>query len=264
MNILLIGDIAGKPGRKVLYRLLPGIIENYNIDICLANCENTAGGFGVTPKLADCLFDMGIHVLTSGNHIWDKKEIIEFLGKRECRILRPANYPREAAGRGSIIIDTPSGEKVGIINLSGRIFIDYLDCPFKTADREIEKIASSVKVIIVDMHAEATSEKIALGWYLDGRVSAVLGSHTHVQTADERILPEGTAYITDVGMTGPKNSVIGIKKEIAISKFITSMPKKFEMAGGEQQFNGVTVEVDTKTGRAKRIQRIQINSEQPV
>ncbi len=268
MKVLLIGDIVGKVGRRVLSNVLFKVVDQMKIDFSIANCENAAGGFGITREIANEIFNCGIDVLTSGNHIWDKKETVQFIDE-DRRILRPANYPEEGVpGSGSGIFETRTGIKICVMNLSGRVFMDSLDCPFKVADREIARLKSSsrnsseqhngIKVTIVDMHAEATSEKIAMGWYLDGRVSAVIGTHTHVQTADEKILPGGTAYITDVGMTGPSNSVIGIRKELALEKFLTKMPRKFEMAGGEGQFNGVVVDIDENSGQAKGIKRLQL------
>ncbi|MBI4378700.1 MAG: TIGR00282 family metallophosphoesterase [Nitrospinae bacterium] len=267
MKVLLVGDIVGKVGRRVLSNVLFKIIDQMKIDFSIANCENAAGGFGVTRETADEIFRCGIDVLTSGNHIWDKKETLQFIND-DKRILRPANYPEGAPGSGCGIFETNKGMKIAVLNLSGRVFMDSLDCPFKVADREIAKLKSipsassgkqdDIRIIIVDMHAEATSEKIAMGWYLDGKVSAVIGTHTHVQTADEKILPRSTAYLTDAGMTGPSNSVIGIKKELALQKFITKIPKKFEMAGGEGQFNGVIVDIDEDSGMAKGIKRLQL------
>jgi metallophosphoesterase (TIGR00282 family) len=257
MKVLFIGDIVGKVGRTVISEVLHKVIDQYKVDFCIANCENAAGGFGITIDIANILFDFGINILTSGNHIWNKKEALDLI-TRDKRVLRPANYPEEAPGSGSIVTETASGDKIGVINLSGRVFIDSLDCPFKVAIREIKNIGTNCEVIIVDMHAEATSEKIAIGWYLDGKVSAVIGTHTHVQTADEKILPGGTAYITDVGMTGPSDSVIGIKKELAIERFVSRVPKKFETAKGRGQLNGVVVEIDKDSGVAKGIKRIQI------
>ena len=268
MKVLLIGDIVGKVGRRALSNVLYKVVDQMKIDFSIANCENAAGGFGITREIANEIFNYGIDVLTSGNHIWDKKETVQFIDD-DRRILRPANYPEEGVpGFGSGIFETRTGIKICVMNLSGRVFMDSLDCPFKVADREIAKLKSSklnsseqhngIKVTIVDMHAEATSEKIAMGWYLDGRVSAVIGTHTHVQTADEKILPNGTAYITDVGMTGPSNSVIGIRKELALEKFLTKMPKKFEMAGGEGQFNAVVIDIDENSGQAKGIKRLQL------
>lgn len=257
MKILLIGDIVGKPGRRAVRELLPWIVEERRIDLVIANCENAAAGFGVTSEIVEELYGCHIDVLTSGNHIWDKKEIMDVVEGYET-LLRPANYPAGTPGRGSVVVATPGGIRVGVVNLAGRVFMNSLDCPFHAADREIEKMKSKAKVIIVDMHAEATSEKIAMGWYLSGRVAAVLGTHTHVQTADERILPGDTACITDVGMTGPFDSVIGIKKELILQRFLLQMPNKFEVAKGDVRLQGVTVEIDPD-GRAKSIERINVS-----
>lgn len=258
MKTFFIGDINGEPGRKIVSKLLPDFLSKNNIEACIANCENAAAGFGVTKDIVEFLFKQGIDVLTSGNHIWDKKDVMNFIDDSKYNLLRPSNYPDEAPGRGSIVIKTKSGINVGVINISGRIFVDYIDCPFKALDKEIARITPHTNIIIVDIHAEATSEKMALGWYADGKVSAILGTHTHVQTADERVLPHGTAYITDAGMTGPRDSVIGIKREIAIEKFITKVPKKFDVAGGVKQLNGVIIEVDDSTGKANSIERVQL------
>ena len=257
MNILFIGDIVGKPGRKALGQSLKKIRGQYHIDFCVGNGENAAGGFGLTPETANELFDFGIDVITSGNHIFDKQEILQYLSK-EHRILRPANYPAENPGKGWILVKVANGEYVAVLNLIGRVHMDAVDCPFKKADIEIPRLRQKTGVIVVDMHAEVTSEKNAMGWYLDGRVSAVLGSHTHVQTADERVLPGGTAYLTDAGMTGPRNSVIGIKKEMAILRFITRLPRRFETASGESQVCAAVVDIDSASGKARSIERIQI------
>jgi len=255
MNILFIGDIFGEPGRRAVTQLLPGLKEEFKIDLVIANGENAAGGLGITPAIARELFSSGIQVITSGNHVWKEKEIIDFL-KIEPRLLRPLNYPKDVPGNGSIIVEA-NGIKTGIVNLMGRIFLSELDCPFRSGIEEVKKIRENTPVIIVDMHGEATSEKSAMGWFLDGMVSAVIGTHTHVQTADERILPCGTAFLTDVGMTGPKDSVIGIKREIAIRKFLTQIPIRFEVAKGDAQFNAVLIEVDSNSGKAVSIKRIQ-------
>ena len=257
MNILFLGDIVGKPGLRAVAVELTCLREQYDVDLCIGNAENAAGGFGLTPEVADGLFSLGIDVLTSGNHIFDKRDILAYL-VHETRVLRPANYPLEAPGVGSFLVKTDKGNMVGVLNLMGRVFIDSIDCPFKKADEEIKKLKKKTNVIFVDFHAEATSEKNAIGWYLDGKVSAVVGSHTHVQTADEKILPKGTAYLTDAGMTGPVNSVIGIKTETAINRFITHMPKRFETASGEAQLNGTLIKIDQLSGKAKSIQRIQV------
>ncbi len=259
MRVLLIGDIVGKTGRKAVKAFLPTLISRFKIDLTVANCENAAGGFGITEKVAAELFGCGIHVMTSGNHIWDKKEAVSLLVK-EDRILRPLNYPPGVPGAGSIIYNL-NGRKVGVLNVSGRIFMNTMDCPFRTAEAEVERIRKETEMIIVDLHAEATSEKIAFGRYMDGRVSAVIGTHTHVQTADEQILPKGTAYITDAGMTGPLNSVIGVDTEQIIDKFLTQMPRKFETAKGTALLSGVMVEIDEKSGRATSIQRLQLKTD---
>lgn len=256
MKILLIGDIVGKPGRRAVRELLPGIVEESRIDFVIANCENAAAGFGVTSEVVEELYVNHIDVLTSGNHIWDKKEVMGFVGDCET-LLRPANYPDGAPGRGSVVMTTRGGARIGVLNLAGRIFMHPLDCPFRIADREIGILRKKADVIIVDMHAEATSEKIAMGWYLDGRVEAVLGTHTHVQTADDRILPGGTAYITDVGMTGPFDSVIGIRKDVVMQRFLTQIPNKFDVAKGDVRLQGVIVEI-APDGRAQCIQRLNV------
>ncbi|MCE5263043.1 MAG: TIGR00282 family metallophosphoesterase [Deltaproteobacteria bacterium] len=261
MKILFIGDIVGKPGRRAVRELLPGIIEERRIDFVIANCENAAAGFGVTAEIVEELFGAHIDVLTSGNHIWDKREVMEFVDDYET-LLRPANYPEGAPGRGSVVVPAPGGVSVGILNLAGRVFMQPLDCPFRTADREVEKLKKRTRVIIADMHAEATSEKIAMGWYLDGRVSAVLGTHTHVQTADERILPGGAAYITDVGMTGPFDSVIGIRKESIMQRFLLQIPNKFDIAKGDVRLQGVALEI-APDGRAIGVERVNVPLREP-
>ncbi len=236
--------------------LLPSLVHD-GIDFVIANGENAAGGMGLTPEIAEDLLEFGVNVITSGNHIWRKKEIIPFL-EREARLLRPANYPPGAPGRGGGIYATHDGRKVGVLNLEGRIFMKALESPFKTAEEHIDILRRETGVIIVDFHAEATSEKVALGWFLDGEVSAVLGTHTHVQTADERVLPGGTAYITDVGMTGPTDSVIGIRKEIALERFLTMLPNKFETAKRGIELQGAIIEVDEATGLSSGIRRIRM------
>ncbi|HLG43783.1 MAG TPA: TIGR00282 family metallophosphoesterase [Nitrospirales bacterium] len=257
MKILFIGDIVGEPGRKSVARQVPRLVGQRGVDLVIGNAENAAGGFGITPDIARELFKAGLHVLTSGNHIWDKKEIIDYI-REEPRLLRPANYPEEAPGHGSVVVTTTSGEKVGVMQLMGRVDMPTVDCPFRVGRRVLETLRREAGTIIVDMHAEATSEKMAMGWYLDGEVSGVFGTHTHVQTADERILPKGTAYLTDIGMTGPVDSVIGIKKEIAIEKFLTQMPRRFEVASGPCVFSAVLLEVDTAVGKAVSIDRLRI------
>jgi 2',3'-cyclic-nucleotide 2'-phosphodiesterase len=258
MRILFIGDIVGKPGRRAIRGLLPEIIFQHKIDFVIANCENAAAGFGVTREVVEELYSNHINVLTSGNHIWDKKEISEFVGDYET-LLRPANYPAGSPGWGSVVRHDSSGISCGVINLMGRVFMKPIDCPFRTAEREIEKMKKYTRIIIVDMHAEATSEKEAMGWFLDGRVSAVLGTHTHVQTADEMILPGGTAYITDVGMTGPFNSIIGIRKDAVMERFLTQIPNKFDVAKDDVRLQGVVVAVDGKSGNATGIDRLTVH-----
>lgn len=257
MKVLFIGDIIGEPGRKVVKQLLPELVRTHVPDLVVANGENAAGGFGITPQIADELFGLGIHVLTSGNHVWDKKEIEPYLLRQE-RLIRPANYPEGTPGFGSVVLPTDSAGKVAVLNLEGRVFMSNLLDPFRTADQEIERLRKETRVIIIDFHAEATSEKAALAWYLDGRVSAVLGTHTHVQTADERVLPGGTALMTDVGMSGPTDSVIGVKKEDAISRFLTQRPHKFEIPKGPVHLDAAVIDIDQKTGRAKGIERIKM------
>jgi metallophosphoesterase (TIGR00282 family) len=257
MNILFIGDIVGKPGREMVRRGLRGLIERYDIDLTIANAENSANGFGVTKEIGDTLLEWGVDVMTSGNHIWDKKEAIEYIAT-EPRLLRPANYPPGTPGRGSYVAQTGDGRAVGVINAMGRVFMLPIDDPFQIVLKEIEAIRHRTKVIIVDFHAEATSEKVAMGWHLDGKVTAVLGTHTHVQTADERVLPNGTAYLTDSGMTGPHDSIIGMEKEPSLGRFLNAMPSKFEPATGNPRLNGAVVTADDRTGRATQITRISI------
>lgn len=257
VNILFIGDVIGKPGRQAVSRELHRLVDRYRLDLVIANGENAAGGFGITEETAKDLFKSGIHFLTSGNHIWDKKDALEFIAREE-RLIRPANYPPGTAGRGSAVVKTPGGAKVGVLNLEGRVFMNNLDCPFRTADREVARLREETSIIFVDFHAEATSEKASLGWYLDGRVSAVVGTHTHVQTADERIFPGGTAYLTDAGMTGAFDSVIGVRKDEPIEKFLTQVPVKFEIAKNNLRLNGIVVTVDEDTGRALGVERVNL------
>lgn len=257
MKILFIGDIFGQPGRRIVKASLPALRDELVPDLILANGENAAAGFGITPALVEELLDQGIAVLTSGNHIWDRKEIIPYLTEHsDGRLLRPANYPRTAPGRGFYAGKTPDGVEYAVMNLQGRVFMATLECPFRTADSLLGNIPPSAKIRIVDVHAEATSEKQALGWYLDGRVTAVVGTHTHIPTADEIVLPGGTAYITDLGMTGPYDSVIGIEKEAVIKKFLDQMPARFEVASGDTRLCAVLIEADPATGRALSIRRI--------
>lgn len=260
MRILMIGDIFGRAGRKIVRDLVPEIVDEHQVDLVIANGENASGGKGITESVADELYASGVDILTMGNHVWDKKDVLDFIDYDE-RILRPANYPAGTPGKGSLVVAVGKEAKVGVINLSGRVFLSPLDCPFRAADQLLRELKAVTPIIIVDFHAEATSEKVAFGWFLNGRVSAVIGTHTHVQTADERILPGGTAYITDVGMTGPRDSVLGVKTELVISKFITQMPVHFEAARGMAQFNGVLIDVDQQTGRAQSITRLQLLKE---
>jgi hypothetical protein len=256
MKILFIGDIVGSPGREAVDKLLPKLKAEYSLDFVIANAENASGGSGITQKVAEELFNSGVDVLTSGDHIWKKKEIFELINQEE-RILRPINYPSGAPGRGSAVFKSRSGVKVGVINVNGRVFMDALECPFKTVSAAQEELIKETKIVIVDIHAEATSEKVALGWYLDGKVSAVLGTHTHIQTADEKVLPQGTAYITDVGMAGPYDSVIGRKVDDVLTRFLTAIPVRFEVAEENIQLHAVVIDVDERTGKATSIIRIQ-------
>jgi len=253
IRVLFLGDIIGRPGRKALSRHLPSLVKTHSPALIVANGENAAGGIGITEKVGQELLDQ-VHILTSGNHIWDKREAIPYLEK-ETRLLRPANYPPQNPGQGSTVFEGERGVMFGILNLQGRVFMEPIDCPFRIADQEIEKLKAATPIIIVDFHAEATSEKQAMGWYLDGRVSAVVGTHTHVPTADERILPRGTAFITDVGMIGGYNSVIGIQKEQALNRFLTARPQRFEPGKEGILLTAVCIEVNVKDGKALSIQK---------
>ena len=254
MHILFIGDIFASPGRHIVADHLQDIKETNHIDLAIANAENAAGGFGITPSIAEELFSLGLDVLTSGNHIWDKKEIYDYL-PRQPKLLRPANYTDDAPGRGVFVACSRQGIPCAIINLQGRVYMPDTDCPFRKADQILRDLDPSVKVRFVDFHAEVTSEKVSMGWYLDGRVSAVVGTHTHVPTADTRILPGGTAYQTDAGMTGPYNSVIGVKKEVIMQRFLTALPVRMEPAKDTPELHSVILEVDENTGRAVSIRR---------
>lgn len=262
MNILFIGDIFGRPGRTIVKERLPELVNKYSINLVIANSENAAAGFGITPQLAEELFELGIDVMTTGNHVWDKREIIEYFQMADSnphsparRVLRPANFSAGLPGWG-LYEGQKNGTPYAVINLQGRVFMGQSDDPFRFADRILEKVKA--KVIFVDFHAEATSEKNAFGWYLDGRVTAVVGTHTHIPTADETVLPGGTAYITDVGMTGPYESVIGVKKELVIDKFLSGMPARFEPASGDVRLCAVVVECDNNSGRATRMERLLV------
>ncbi len=255
-KVLFIGDIVGRPGRIAMRELLPGLVGELSPDMVIANGENSAGGFGVTPEIAEDLFALQIDVITTGNHVWDKKEIYEYIDG-ERRLLKPANYPVGTPGVGLGVFECASGVKVGVLNLLGRVFTEAVDCPFGVADRAVEELKRQTPVIFVDMHAETTSEKAAMGWHLDGRVSAVIGTHTHVQTSDERVLTNGTAFISDAGMTGPTDSIIGMRKDEILQKFLTRMPVRFDVATKGVELQGVFVTVETETGRAVSIERIK-------
>ncbi len=250
------GDVVGKAGRQILKQKLPSLIDRHMVDLVVVNAENAAAGYGLTLSVMDELYQSGAQVLTSGNHIWDKKEILEVLDRDE-RLLRPHNYPEGLAGRGYGIFETAAGLPVAVINLEGRVFMKNLDCPFRAADRILEQVSGRAKMIFVDFHAEATSEKQALGHYLDGRVSAMVGTHTHVQTADEKILAGGTGYLTDVGMTGAQDAVIGNQKEPALQRFLTQLPVRLEVAKKDPLLCAVLLTIDEKTGRCEAIERIQ-------
>jgi 2',3'-cyclic-nucleotide 2'-phosphodiesterase len=258
MNILFIGDIFASVGRSLVARYLQEIISTEKISLAIANAENSAGGFGITPLIAQELFSIGLDALTSGNHIWDKKEIFDYL-PREPRLLRPANYPKELPGKGLLVLKARNGVEVAILNLQGRAHMPATDCPFRAADELLASLDDSVKVRFVDFHAELTSEKMAMGWHLNGRVSAVLSTHTHIPTADERILSEGTAYQSDVGMTGPYDSVIGSDKNLALRRFLTAMPIRLDSAKGGGELHATIVTVDPHTGKATAIRRYARN-----
>ena len=259
MNLLFIGDIFASPGRRIVADHLQDIVAANAIDLAIANAENAAGGFGLTPAVAEELLALGLDVLTSGNHIWDKREVYDYFG-RQPRLLRPANYP-DAPGSGVTVLRARNGLECAVVNLQGRVYMPATDCPFRKMDHILETLDAAVKVRFVDFHAEVTSEKVAMGWYLDGRVSAVIGTHTHVPTADTRILPGGTAYQTDCGMTGPYHSVIGVDTDIILRRFLTSMPVRMEAARGEPELHSVIIEVDDATGKARSIRRHAIHGD---
>ena len=263
MHILFIGDIFGRPGRNIVKDRLSGLVKHHAIDLVLANGENSAGGFGITGALAEDLFELGIDVITTGNHIWDKREIIDYFQSADGnqhsparRLLRPANYAPDMPGWG-VYEGSKNGVPYAVINLQGRVFMAANDVPFRVADQILKEIRA--KVIFVDLHAETTSEKLAMGWYLDGRVTALVGTHTHIPTADERVMPGGTAYITDVGMTGPYDSVIGVQKEMIIARFLSNMPARFEAATGDVRLCAVVVDCDEVTGRSRKIERLMVS-----
>jgi metallophosphoesterase (TIGR00282 family) len=262
MKLLFIGDIVGRPGRELVRRGLSAIARTHDIDVIIANAENAAGGAGVTREITDELLKSGIQVLTSGNHIWDKREVLEFID-REPRLLRPANYPPGTPGSGAYHWQGPHSIGIAVINVMGRVFMANIDDPFAVVTREIARVREAgASVILVDFHAEATSEKLALGWFLDGKVTAVVGTHTHVQTADERVLPGGTAYLTDVGMTGPHDGIIGMERANVIARFTTALPTRFEAATGDPRLHGVVITADPATGRATAIERLSLTTEQ--
>jgi 2',3'-cyclic-nucleotide 2'-phosphodiesterase len=261
MNILFIGDIVGRPGRELVRQGLRGLVEHHEVDLVIANAENSAAGFGITKDIGDTLLDWGVDVMTSGNHIWDKREALDYI-VNQPRLLRPANYPAGVPGRGSYVAQTGDGREIGVINVMGRVFMLNIDDPFAVVLREIEAMRHRTRVIIVDFHAEATSEKIAMGWHLDGKVTLVVGTHTHVQTADDRILPNGTAYLTDAGMTGPHDSIIGMEREPALARFLSGMPSKLEPATGNPRLNGVLVSADDRTGRASSVTRVSYSEQE--
>lgn len=260
MRILFVGDIVGSPGRRILKDHLADMVDQRKIDLAVVNCENAASGFGITPKLADELFAAGAEVLTGGNHIWDRKEIMEYF-PHQARLLRPANFPEGLPGSGLFTGSTRGGIPYAVLNLQGRTFMAPIDCPFRVAERELGRIPSHVKIIIVDMHAETTSEKQAMGWFLDGKVSAVVGTHTHVATADAHVLPKGTAFITDVGMTGPHDSIIGMAKDPIIQRFFNSLPARFEVAENDIQMHAVLIDIDETSGRARSIEPLTVRTD---
>ena len=261
LRILFIGDIVGRTGRRALAALLPDLVAAHRVDFTIANCENAAGGLGITERAATELLDAGVHVLTGGDHSWDRPEGIPFLDECE-RVLRPANYPAGVAGRGSGVYVSPSEVKVGVVNLQGRAFMKSVDCPFRTGLELVKSVKKETPVVVVDFHAEATSEKTALGLYLAGVASCVLGTHTHVQTADERLLTGRTAYITDVGMTGPADSVIGMLTEVALERFLMGVPRRYEVGQGPAILNAVVVDIDEETGAARSIERVVAHHEE--
>jgi hypothetical protein len=259
MRILFIGDIVGRPGRDLVKLGLHGLVDHHRIDLVIANAENSAAGFGITRDIGDQLLELGVDVMTSGNHIWDKKEALDYIGA-EPRLIRPANYPAGAPGNGSYVARARNGHSVGVVNVMGRVFMLQIDDPFQVVLREIAAMKARARVVFVDFHAEATSEKIAMGWHLDGKVTAVVGTHTHVQTADERVLPKGTAYLTDVGMTGPHDSIIGVEVGPALNRFLTALPQKFETATANPRLHAVVVDADEQTGLATDIERLSLSA----
>ena len=260
IRLLFLGDIVGRPGRELVRKGLPSLIEHHTIDLVIANAENAAAGRGVTREIGDSLLGWGVDVMTSGNHIWAQRETADYIGT-EARLLRPANYPAGVPGNGSYLARTEAGRPVGVINVMGRVFMQNLDDPFTRVLEEIERLRGRTRVILVDFHAEATSEKVAMGWHLDGKVTAVIGTHTHVQTADQQILPGGTAYLTDAGMTGPHDGVIGVDKRAVLDKFLRGMPARMETASGNPRLNGMLIDADEATGKAVAVQRLSLSAD---
>jgi metallophosphoesterase (TIGR00282 family) len=259
LRLLFLGDIVGKPGRELIRKGLPSLIEHLEVDLVVANAENAAAGRGITREIGDHLMSWGVDVMTSGNHIWAQREAIDYIGA-EARLLRPANFPAGVPGNGSYLARTANGRPVGVINVMGRVFMQELDNPFARVTEEIAALRQRTRVILVDFHAEATSEKMAMGWHLDGKVTAVVGTHTHVQTADEQILPGGTAYMTDVGMTGPHDGVIGVEKAAVIDRFLRGMPVRMETASGLPRLNGILIAADETTGKATSVRRLSLSA----
>jgi 2',3'-cyclic-nucleotide 2'-phosphodiesterase len=257
VNLLFIGDIFGKVGRDLVRAAVPRLVERHEIDLVIANAENSAGGFGITRETGEEILAAGVDVMTSGNHVWDKKEALSYIAL-EPRLLRPLNYPAGVPGTGSYVARTAQGDEVAIVNLMGRVFMLNIDDPFSLGRREVERLRARTPVVFVDFHAEATSEKIAMGWHLDGVATAVVGTHTHVQTADEQVLPQGTAYLTDVGMTGPHDGIIGVEREPVIARFLNGLPARFESAGGAPRLHAVVINADATTGRASAITRVKL------
>ena len=262
MRLLFIGDIVGRPGRDLVKIGVPALVAHHGVDLVIANGENAAAGFGITRDIGEQLFAIGVDVITSGNHIWDKKEVLDYI-PLEPRLLRPANYPAGTPGHGAVLVTAGNGVRVGVVNVMGRVYLANIDDPFTTAAREVARLkAEGAQIVFVDVHAEVTSEKIAMGWYLDGQATAVVGTHTHVQTADARVLPNGTAYLTDVGMTGPHDGVIGVEKSAVIGKFLNALPARFETASGDPRLHAVLVTADPASGRATAIERLSLSADE--
>ncbi len=259
IKILFVGDVVGRPGRELVRQGLHLLVDRYAVDLVIANVENAAAGFGITREVGDALLAYGVDVMTSGNHVWDRKEAVDYIGA-EPRLLRPANYPAGVPGNGHYLARTPRGGAVGVINVMGRVFMLGIDDPFAVVLKEVEALRPRARVLVVDFHAEATSEKVAMGWHLDGKVTAVIGTHTHVQTADDQILPGGTAYLTDAGMTGPHDSVIGVEKDAVLDRFRRGMPARMETATGNPRLNGVVLTADEAMGQAVAIERISLSA----